>query len=847
MNNHPIRDLRIGSRGSKLALIQSNHIKEAIEALDPQCRVSIQVIRTKGDAIQEVALDKIGDKGLFVKEIELALLAGEIDLAVHSMKDMPTDITEGLAFLPAIGRADARDVLVVRADLLEPSKALIDAREVLMHLPPGARIGTGAKRRSQQIKVLRDDLQIEGIRGNVDTRLRKLEAGDYDAVVLAKAGLDRLGLTPNLANAFVFKEGDLVPAPAQGILGLQTRVDDQDLASLLAPLVDLEAHYACLAERSFLEALGAGCHMPVGAYAQVDAGGMVLSGILGDTRGQALVRGTEHATFLDETSAESLGQRLADRLLKDLRDKRNQDIRSRYEPRVFLVGAGCGDTQLMTLKGKALLERCDAVVYDRLANPEFLDWVPQGTKKIYVGKAAGHHAMGQEDINKTLVRLGTTHDCVVRLKGGDPYVFGRGAEEGQALSEAGIPFEVVPGITSAIGGIGYAGIPVTHRDFAQSFHVITGHLREDQEDSDLIDFSKIAQYEGTLVFLMGLSSLGHIAEGLMRHGKGPKTPVALVSWASHPKQRMHVGTLEDIHSRQMKDPLPSPAIIVVGDVVSMHQDLAWFATRPLFGKTFVVTRARTQASRLRGDLENFGAQVIEVPAIRIEARKCPDFDRAIRDLKAFTYLGFTSQNGVNLFFERLTDLGLDTRALGHLKVVAVGKATGEALRAKGIRPDLVPKTYTGTDMGKMLIPHLNPRDHLMLIRGIGGDPGLVTALGNPCPITECYIYEAVGETLNKDQERQLMQADLSGITFTSGSTVRCFVEALGPEQAAKVLEKTPVYVIGPTTEKAFIDQAMSLGIPQFTLKVAKDHTLEGLVTKILQATLQIEDFSDDQT
>ena len=835
--------LRIGTRGSKLALTQSNGVKAKIEALYPELIVTLNIITTKGDAIQQVALDKIGDKGLFVKEIEVALLAGEIDLAVHSMKDMPSEVTEGLEFLPAIGRADARDVLVVRSDILKTlnlssspidlmGKVAISARDVLMALPTGAVIGTGAKRRIYQLNHLRSDIEIKGIRGNVDTRLNKLEMGHYDAIVLAKAGLDRLGLTETLTGAFVFNPEDILPAPAQGILGLQLRQGDEGILKLLMPLVDGVSQYACLCERSFLETLKAGCHMPVGAFAHLKEDGLVLEGIIGDVSGQHLVKDRVFAAYVDNTSAIRLGVRLAEQMMMTLRAERKTTLRGRFEPRVFLVGAGCGDTQLMTLKGKALLERCDAVVYDRLANPKFLEWVPIDAQKIYVGKAASQHAMKQDDINETLVRLGTTHNCVVRLKGGDPYVFGRGGEEGEALYGAGIPFEVVPGITSAIGGIGYAGIPVTHRDHAASFHVITGHLKDDSSGG--IDFEPIAAYEGTLVFLMGLGALNTIACELMRYGKAPSTKVDLISWASHNHQRKHIGELSNIGKMQAADPLPSPSIIVVGDVVGMHDQLDWFSTKPLFGKQFAVTRARKQASTLVQQLESLGASVIELPTIRIEARGEEELQETLRSLNKYTHIGFTSQNGVDYFFQGLARKSLDTRALAQLKVVAVGSATREALIAKGIYPDFMPKTYTAKDMAQTLIPVLKSTDHLLLVRGMGADESILDQLKSQCAISDLKIYEAVGESISPGQYKALVKRPLDGITFTSGSTVKYFIAAVGEENAKNLLQSTKAYAIGPTTEGVFKAHAAELHLERFILKVAKKHTIEGIITAILE-------------
>lgn len=823
--------LTLGSRGSKLALAQTHWIKAQLLEHHPQLEIDIQIIVTKGDAIQDIALDKIGDKGLFVKEIEQALLDGTIDLAIHSMKDMPTTVTPGLMFLPAVLRADARDALIAKV----PVKSVLD-------LPRGAIIGTGSKRRAYQLLALRPDFQIKGIRGNVDTRLRKLVEEEYDAIVLAKAGLDRLGLKPE--GLLTLSPEEMLPAPAQGLLGLQVRAGDQRLELLAEALLDEEAQLQMLAERGFLGRLGGGCHMPVGAWTTIDATGMTLTGIIGDEAGTKLVKDTVFSALPSYETAGRLGLRLAETLETKLAEALEAKLEATlanmpvnttpgnpltkpYQaPRVFLVGAGCGDPQLMTLKGKALLERCDAVVYDRLANPKFLSWVPKTATRVYVGKAAANHAMVQEDINQTLVKLGSTHQCVVRLKGGDPYVFGRGGEEGEALFDGGIPFEVVPGITSAIGGLGYAGIPVTHRDYASSFHVITGHLREDESDeTKSLDWPAIAKYEGTLVFLMGLGSLAKITESLIENGKNLETPAALVSWASHLRQRKLSGTLATLAKLQQENPVSSPAIIVVGHVILAQDKLDWFTQRPLFGQTIGVTRAREQASSLVNQLENLGANVLEFPTIEIESRGHEALNQSINRLPEYTHLCFTSANGVRRFFEQLDELGKDARALGHLSIIAIGSATAQALKSKGIVADLIPEEFVTESLIATLKPVLEPYHKILLPRAIHARRELITALEGICSVDEVQVYEAVAAPLDPTVVSGLDKVGI--ITFTSASTVKHFFESLG-EQAFELLKTAKALVIGPVTRDALE------GYGSFDVIQAKNHTVESMIDTLIE-------------
>ncbi len=821
--------LTLGSRGSKLALAQTHWIKAQLLKYHPQLEIDIQIIVTKGDAIQDIALDKIGDKGLFVKEIEQALLDGAIDLAIHSLKDMPTTVTSGLMFLPAVLRADARDALISKV----PLKSVMD-------LPQGAIIGTGSKRRAFQLLSLRPDFQIKGIRGNVDTRLRKLVEEDYDAIVLAQAGLDRLGLKPE--GLLTLSPEEMLPAPAQGLLGLQVRSGDERLELLAESLLDEEAQLQMLAERGFLGRLGGGCHMPVGAWTTIDATGMTLTGLIGDEAGTKLVKDTVFSALPSYETAGRLGLRLAESLEAKLEaalvnmpvitTPGNPLAKPYQAPRVFLVGAGCGDPQLMTLKGKALLELCDAVVYDRLANPKFLSWVPKTATRVYVGKAAANHAMVQEDINQTLVNLGSTHHCVVRLKGGDPYVFGRGGEEGEALFDAGIPFEVVPGITSAIGGLGYAGIPVTHRDYASSFHVITGHLRKDNPTSEdgsdetkSLDWPAIAKYEGTLVFLMGLGSLAKITESLIENGKNPETPAALVSWASHLRQRKLSGTLATLAKLQEENPVSSPAIIVVGHVVLAQDKLDWFTTRPLFGQTIGVTRAREQASSLVNQLENLGANVLEFPTIEIESRGHEALNHRINRLPEYSHLCFTSANGVRRFFEQLDEQGKDARSLGHLTIIAIGSATAQALKSKGIIADLMPEEFVTESLIEVLTPVLEPHHNLLLPRAIHARPELITALKGICNVDEVQVYEAVAAPLDPAVISGLDKVGL--ITFTSASTVKHFFESLG-DQAYVLLKTATALVIGPVTRGA-LDAYGTFNVIQ-----AKSHTVESMVDTLIE-------------
>jgi uroporphyrinogen III methyltransferase/synthase len=495
--------------------------------------------------------------------------------------------------------------------------------------------------------------------------------------------------------------------------------------------------------------------------------------------------------------------------------------------KVYLVGAGPGDFELMTLKGASALKKAEVLIYDRLASLEFLKMVPKNCELIYVGKKSAEHTLQQEDINDLLIEKAQEGKCVVRLKGGDPYVFGRGGEEGEALYEKGIDFEVIPGITSAIGGLAYAGIPITHRDYASSFHVITGHLKSDEKDHD---WQAIAAYEGTLVFLMGLSNLSKIKERLMTFGKSGTTPAALVEWATTPRQRKLVSTLEELPNEAERLQFQSPSLIVIGDVVSAHVALDTQARKPLYGKTVAVTRGRDQASGLVADLRELGAVAIETPMIRIEGIDSDILLNAVTHIKEYSHLIFTSVNGVQFFFKALWEAGKDTRSLSHLTCTVIGSATYEALLQKGIKADHMPETFVAESVWQVLEPHLTSKDKVLIPRAKGARPFLVDVISKVCPVDEIPIYEALPDASSiMDQETQ---GRVDFITFTSSSTVKHFFEIYG-QAAATLLKRGTAVSIGPiTTEtlRAFgvmnsieADVYTTAGITEALLKEVKNH------------------------
>jgi uroporphyrinogen III methyltransferase / synthase len=465
---------------------------------------------------------------------------------------------------------------------------------------------------------------------------------------------------------------------------------------------------------------------------------------------------------------------------------------------VYLVGAGPGDPGLITVKGVRCLEAADVVVYDALANPRLLQHARPGAERIYVGKLAGRHTLPQEEINRLLVERGGSGKIVVRLKGGDPFVFGRGGEEAEALAAAGIPFEVVPGITSAIAAPAYAGIPLTHRDFTATVAFVTGHEDPTKADSN-IAWDKLATGIGTLVFFMGVGRLSEIVEQLTRHGRSPATPAAVVRWGTRADQKVVTGTLADLveKSRGMRP----PALIVVGEVVRLRETLRWFEDKPLFGRRILVTRAREQASEFARRLEAAGAEVVESPAIAIvPPESFGPLDAAIGRLREYRWLILTSVNGVRYFWERLAAAGKDARDLAGLRVAAIGPATAEALAVRGIRADLVPAEFKAEGLLDALAGEDLSGVGVLVARAAEARevlPETLAARGARVEVVPAY------RTVKNAEDAAALRAMLEekrihAVTFTSSSTVRNFLDAVGPG-APELLRGVVVASIGPIT------------------------------------------------
>lgn len=487
--------------------------------------------------------------------------------------------------------------------------------------------------------------------------------------------------------------------------------------------------------------------------------------------------------------------------------------------KVYLVGAGPGDPGLITVKGKQLLERAEVVVYDYLANKKLLNHVPADAELIYVGKKGGGiHAETQEGINQILVDQALTGKRVVRLKGGDPFIFGRGGEEIEELAKHGVEFEIVPGVTAASAAATYAGIPITHRHYTATVAFVTGHEDPNKQESS-IDWEKLATGIGTIVFYMGIKNLPNITERLIRFGRAPETPVAVIRWASTPEHRTVIGTLATIVDVVNSANIKPPALIIVGEVVNLRETMNWFEKKPLLGKRIMVTRTREQASDLVLQLEELGADCVEFATIALEPPDTwEEIDQAVDTINRFDWLLFTSINAIQFFFQRLFARQMDARALCGIKIATVGVATAAELQKYGLKADLLPsKEFTGEGLAETLIGQGAGTSRFLLPRALKANDALPDILRQAgAEVSIAPVYQNVRP---KGREAALRQEFLDHaidmVTFTSSSTFTNFIYMLNPKddtEMQQLLQGVKIASIGPVTGKAIIKKGLAIDV-----------------------------------
>ncbi|MCI9134181.1 MAG: hydroxymethylbilane synthase [Lachnospiraceae bacterium] len=836
----------MGTRKSKLALAQTELVRQRILEKFPKAQVELVKISTQGDEQLNRSLTSFGGKGVFTRELEEALLQGAIDLAVHSAKDMPMEFPEGLGIGAVLERADVRDVFVTTSGVS------------LKDLPAGSIVGTSSLRRELQIKELHPLVQICMLRGNVQTRIRRLQEGDYDGILLAAAGLARLGMEESEHLHFEYLDPKtFLPAAGQGILAVEARKGH--LREVLFAIHSREAERMLLAERSFLETIGGSCNAPAAAYCRYEgtglamdvfyaadgkhgvrrAGFLPLRGEYGQkqaTKAQIGLEGTAESGASLEQMVEP-GASLEQMVEPEASLEQMAEFGAGLEQvakfgaglaqevkkgTVFLVGAGPGDPGLMSQKGLELLRLADVLVYDNLISSSLLNETKEDAELIYAGKRSSHHHLRQEETNALLVRKALEGKMVVRLKGGDPFIFGRGGEEAQELLAAGVSYEVVPGISSSYAAAAYAGIPVTHRDYASSFHVITGH-ESNKKEGLALDYATLAREEGTLVFLMGLGNLPGITASLMEQGKAKDTPAAVIQSGTTSRQRCVTGTLETIVDIVREAGIQTPAVTLVGQVVRLRQELQWFGNKPLFGTRVLLTGTRGMCQKQVQVLKETGAEAVPLSLIRTEPLDSPELTEAMENLSGYRWIVLTSSNGVDLFFRYLRERNIDLRSLWGLRFAVIGEGTRKALEGYGILPDFVPEKYSSQDLAREWIPQLSSSEPVLLLRAREASQELPKALEEAgIPWKAVAMYQT-GTDLRMGEELNRILPEMDYVTFASGSAVRAFASMVDHRQGLP-----RVICIGPVTERA----AEKAGIPVYA--TAAEYTAEGMRNVILQ-------------
>ncbi|MBF0527563.1 MAG: uroporphyrinogen-III C-methyltransferase [Deltaproteobacteria bacterium] len=499
--------------------------------------------------------------------------------------------------------------------------------------------------------------------------------------------------------------------------------------------------------------------------------------------------------------------------------------------KVFLIGAGPGDVGLFTLKGAEALGRADVVIYDFLANPKLLAMTRPDAEVIYVGKQGGQHTMAQEQINRLIVDKAAAGLMVARLKGGDPFIFGRGGEEAEELVAAGLEFEVIPGVTSAISVPAYAGIPLTHRRYASSVAIITGH-EDPTKDQTSINWAGLATGVDTLVFLMGMGHLAEIAAKLIENGRTPGTPVALIRRGTSPSQQTVTGTLSDIAARAEDAGLKPPAIIGVGEVVKLRESLTWYEKLPLFGRRIVVTRSREQASSFVAGLNLAGADCIEFPTISIGP---PDdwalADKAIGLIENYDWIVFTSVNGVFRFFDRLAEQGRDVRDLKGIKLCAIGPATAAELTKMRLKPDVVPPEYRAEAVVTALKSYPLAGSRILIPRALEARevlPEELSAAGAQVTVVPVYQTVKPSRDTSDEMKKRLLAGEVDMVTFTSSSTVTNFVDCFDPRDWPTLMTGVTVAAIGPITAKTAAKHGLIVRISPL------DYTIPALIKAIIE-------------
>lgn len=794
-------------------MVQTEMAAEAIKKVFPSIEIEIAGFETKGDLHLDKSLSAFGSKGAFTKELEGAMMDGRIDLAVHSAKDLPVELPEGLTVGAVLKRGDSRDVWV---SLRKEFSEIEACRGKVI-------VGTGSLRRALQIRQMCNGVEIRDIRGNVPTRLKKLSEELFDGIILAASGLKRLGYLSDACDETgcfeaegqtffyeILSKEQFLPAAGQGIIALETR--QKDCEDCMQAIHDEDTWQMFLTERSFLRAIGGGCNEAAAVDVRMDGQKVsVRARYAGDGlhMKEKTVTGTRCGNIEEDRKlAVSLGEQIAARL---------------QSGKVYLIGAGPGDTGLITMKGIEALKEADVVVYDHLASASLLNETKDAAEWIDAGKFAGNHRMKQSEIEQLLIEKAMAGHVVARLKGGDPFIFGRGGEEALALTAAGIDYEVIPGVSSVYSAPAYAGIPITHRGKASSFHVITGHEDPTKENSSL-DYEILAREEGTLVFLMGLSKLHQISERLIANGKDAHTPAAVIASGTTARQRCVTGELGRIAAISEKADIQPPAILVVGDVVNLKGAVDWQQPGPLSGRKILVTATEIIARPLAEYIRRLGGEPVVMSLIGVKGQEMSSI-KAVLTSPGKRWLVFTSRNGVRFFFEQMKKEQVDIRSLGDSRIAVMGAGTRKEMENWGCYADLLPEQSCSESLAKALCENVQYDEEICLFRAEEASDVLIKRLREKqYRVVDIPTYRTEIMWKKRELLRKMLE-DVDAVTFCSASAVSAFVQMTeGHDLVAKTI------CIGPVTAQAAKKAGLHID------KVAEQYDLEGL-TEALCAIL----------
>ena len=794
-------------------MVQTEMAAEAIKKVFPSIEIEIAGFETKGDLHLDKSLSAFGSKGAFTKELEGAMMDGRIDLAVHSAKDLPVELPEGLTVGAVLKRGDSRDVWV---SLRREFSIIEECKEKTV-------VGTGSLRRALQIQQICPSVDIRDIRGNVPTRLKKLSEELFDGIILAAAGLKRLGYLSDACDETgcfeaegqtffyeILPKEQFFPAAGQGIIALETR--QKDCEDCMQAIHDEDTWQMFLTERSFLRAIGGGCNEAAAVDVRMDGQKVSVraryAGV-GLHMKEKTVTGTRCGNIEEDRKlVVSLGEQIAARL---------------QNGKVYLIGAGPGDIGLITMKGMEALKEADVIVYDHLASPSLLNATKDEAEWIDASKFAGHHRMKQAEIEELLIEKAMEGQTVARLKGGDPFIFGRGGEEALALTAAGIDYEVIPGVSSAYSAPAYAGIPITHRGKASSFHVITGHEDPAKGESSL-DYDILAREEGTLVFLMGLSRLRQISDQLIEKGKDARTPAAVIASGTTARQRCVTADLSRIAETAEEASIQPPAILVVGDVVNLKEAVDWQQPGPLSGRKILVTATEIIARPLAEYIRRLGGEPVVMSLIGVKGQEMSSI-KAVLTSPGKRWLVFTSRNGVRFFFEQMKKERIDIRILGICRIAVMGAGTRRELENWGCYADLLPEQSCSESLAKALCENVQYDEEICLFRAEEASDVLTKRLREKqYRVVDIPTYRTEIMWKKRELLREMLE-DVDAVTFCSASAVSAFVQMTeGHDLVAKII------CIGPVTAQAAKKAGLHID------KVAEQYDLEGL-TEALCAIL----------